>query len=380
MTIAAPAICGGGLFSHIAYGGSLAKALIHYSHQGAVSYQVYLDDGISADHQRHGAMGHSYKRLGLLFILMGPTGAGKNTLMNGVLDRLEDVHQLPTATTRAIRANEQEGREHHFVTLAEFERMIAADELLEWQNVHGRLYGVPQGTVEQAITAERDQIADIDVLGALLVRSLYPDNVVLIFVQPDEDQQVIQTVRERLQARGESVEEIENRLRRVTMEMQYLPFCDYLIVNNESPEQGIETLHSIIVAERARRNLYNARYQRGLARHRLDYRVTAILIHQGEAACYGGKLPTDRMLNGELPEEALHRLLAESLGIVIPEATPDKAPTHWSLEASPHRESLMFWVVRHLEQRPTLPEGWAWHLLSTLAIPEVIRNFPVSIA
>ncbi len=115
---------------------------------------------------------------GLLFVIVGPAGVGKNALMNSVLDRVSDLRQLPTATTRGIRPDEQAGREHLFVSVGEFQRMIADNELLENQEVHGNFYGVPRLTVEQAIAQEHDLIADIDVLGATALHNNFPDHTV----------------------------------------------------------------------------------------------------------------------------------------------------------------------------------------------------------
>src|SRR5215207_177578 len=98
--------------------------------------------------------------LGLLFTLVAPAGAGKNSLMNIALERSTALRQLPTATTRALRAGEQQGREHLFIDREDFQHMIKTDALLEWQEVHGRLYGVPRQTVEDAIIQETDMIAD----------------------------------------------------------------------------------------------------------------------------------------------------------------------------------------------------------------------------
>src|SRR5687768_9229270 len=159
----------------------------------------------------------SQRRLGLLFVLVGPPGVGKNTLMNAVLERFSDLKQLPTATTRPPRPSEQQGREHLFVDHDEFGRMIRANALIESQEVHGEWYGMPRATVEQAIDHEQDLIADIDVKGATYLRVIYPDNAVLIFIQPASTEDL----RTQMQSRGDPVDEIEKRMRRVEMEMQY---------------------------------------------------------------------------------------------------------------------------------------------------------------
>jgi guanylate kinase len=200
--------------------------------------------------------------LGLLFVIVGPAGVGKNALMNTVLHRFTDLHQLPTATTRAIRPGEQQGREHMFVSVGEFQRMIAADELVEHQVVHENYYGVPRKTVEQAIAVEDDLIADIDVLGATALRSNYSDHTVLIFLQPPS----IDELRHRMEKRGESPAEIEKRMRRVEMELAYAPECDYLITNDEMDKAG-ETLYGIVLAERSHRELLRLRKKSQLPEH-----------------------------------------------------------------------------------------------------------------
>lgn len=191
---------------------------------------------------------------GLLFVIVGPAGAGKNALMNSVLNRFPDLRQLPTATTRRMRPGEQQGREHLFVNDTEFQRMVASNELLENQLVHEHFYGVPRKLVEQSLMDEHDLIADIDVLGATTLRSNYHDQTVLIFLQPPS----IAVLRQRMEKRGESEAEIETRMKRVPMEMAYAPQCDYLITNDEV-NKASETLYGIILAERSHRELLKLR-------------------------------------------------------------------------------------------------------------------------
>ncbi len=308
------------------------------------------------------------QRLGLLFILVGPTGAGKNTLINGVLGRIDALQQLPTATTRPIRPGEKEGREHHFISRDEFERMIGAAELLEWQNVHGNLYGVPKGTVEYLVENRLDRIADIDVLGGMLVRSLYPDNVILIFVRPGTDEEVSDIVRERLEGRGDNAEEIETRLRRVEMEMEYAPQCDYLITNDNA-DRAASTLESIIRAEYSRRDLVNLRVARNLPRHVLVYSSVAVAIRDDQVLCYKGKLPMVRMLDGEMPGEAALRafdsLLSSEAVTTIPRLIT------MTFENQPRCEQGLYWYELTANIQSDLPNNWTWEPLMT-AIPDAV--------
>lgn len=311
------------------------------------------------------------ERQGLLFILVGPTGAGKNTLMNRVLDDMEDLAQLPTATSRGIRPTEEEGREHHFVTEQRFRQMIADNDLLEWQEVHGRLYGVPRGTVEYLIVNRLDRVADVDVLGAMTVRAVYPDNVVLVFVQPGKLDNIEATVRERLALRGENEAEIENRLLRIPMEMSYAPYCDYLVVN-EDMEQAVRTLNGIILAERSRRDLANLKVRQDFPRHPLVHKVTLVATYDDRALCIDGTLPADLIMDGELPQEAALRAL---------ETVEDRAPSvlgatplHVDLQPNKYHEELIFWFQVPATYTDDLPEGWSWAPLDSLRIPEAVRE------
>jgi guanylate kinase len=189
-----------------------------------------------------------------VFILVGPPGVGKNAMMNNVLDRIASLRQLPTATTRPIRPTEQHGREHLFVTRDEFQRMIDQDDLIEWQVVHGHQYGTPRSTVQQAMSQGQDLIADIEVLGATYLRSAFPENVILIFVQPPSIDELVH----RMHNRGETETEIRKRMERVEMEMRYAPQCDYLITN-DSIDRASDILRGIILAEYSRRDLRRLR-------------------------------------------------------------------------------------------------------------------------
>ncbi len=308
------------------------------------------------------------QRLGLLFILVGPTGAGKNTLINGVLERLDALQQLPTATSRPIRPEEQEGREHHFVTREEFERMIEAAELLEWQNVHGNLYGVPKGTVEHLVANRLDRIADIDVLGGLRVRSLYPDNVVLVFVSPGSDDEVLDIVRQRLEMRGDAAEDIATRLRRVEMEMKFAVHCDYIITNDDA-DDATDTLESIIRAEYSRRDLANLRVSRNQPRRALVYRAAAIITQGDDVLCHDNALPNAQILDGELPSEAAMRAVAEVFYTPAEQRPPKMID--FTVVGQPRYQQATYWYALAGEISPNLPDGWDWQPLSS-AVPDEI--------
>lgn len=192
---------------------------------------------------------------GNLFVLVGPGGAGKNALMRGVIDRVEDLKQLATATTRARRENEQHGREHLFVSLEEFQRMIRDGELLEWQEVtRNKFYGIPRSAVEDRLRTGHDLIADIDVLGARILRETYPQNTVLIFitVPGDTEEAILGVLRERMANpdRNENPALIEERIERARkLELPFAAECDHVIVNDDR-EAATQQLYEIIEATR----------------------------------------------------------------------------------------------------------------------------------
>ena len=202
-------------------------------------------------------MTHATSRPGILITLVGPAGAGKNQLMNDMIARFAGrqprVRQFPTATTRPPREGEQDGREHHFVSVQRFQQMIAQDELLEWQLVHGkgndRYYGMPRATLENGLDTGEVLMADIEYLGAKQVKAQYTDNVVGVFVMPPSIGALIQRMKNRA---TENESEIAKRLLRVPAELEYAKQCDYVIVNDSFAEAA-SALYGIIQAELARR-------------------------------------------------------------------------------------------------------------------------------
>src|SRR5258707_3179099 len=179
---------------------------------------------------------------GVLFVLVGPAGVGKNAIMKRVMEKLS-IHQLPTITTRSIRIGEQEGREHHFVTLERFKEMIADNALIEHQEVYpGKFYGTPRKPMQTALAEGKNLVADIEVVGAQALKEAFPDNVTLIYIAPP----TIEDLERRLRIhRQMSEEEIQTRLKRVPFELSFADHCDYQVVNDDL-EKSIEAVAEII--------------------------------------------------------------------------------------------------------------------------------------
>lgn len=183
---------------------------------------------------------------GNLIIISAPSGAGKTTIVNQALQRLEGVRDSISYTSRAPRAGEEHGQDYHFVTRNEFEAMITRDELLEWAEVHGNLYGTSRVFVSEVLASGSDVILTIDVQGAAITRRIFPD-AISVFILPPSYEVLI----ERLMARDAGQTEAV-RLRNAETELSQYKEYDYLIVNDEL-ESAVQEFTAIILAARCQR-------------------------------------------------------------------------------------------------------------------------------
>jgi guanylate kinase len=188
-------------------------------------------------------------RRGTLFVVSAPSGAGKTTLCREVRLRLPDLAYSVSVTTRSPRPGEVDGTDFRFVREAEFRAMLARNEFAEWATVHGNLYGTRALALEEALSAGRDVLLDIDTQGAAQLRARYTAaDAVLIFVVAPSVKELEQRLRER---RSDQDADIERRLRRAREEIALWRQYDYLIVNRDVKE-ALDQLESIILAERCR--------------------------------------------------------------------------------------------------------------------------------
>ena len=185
---------------------------------------------------------------GLVIVLSGFSGAGKGTIMKHLLDAHPNDYNLSiSATTRDIRAGEKDGREYFFKTREEFDAMIENNELLEYATFNGNSYGTPRAYVEQLIQRKKDVILEIEIQGALQVKKMYPDALLLFTMPPSAKE-----LENRLVGRGtETPAVISQRLAISCKESQYMDQYDYLIVN-DSLERAVDQVHNIIQAEHFR--------------------------------------------------------------------------------------------------------------------------------
>ncbi len=190
---------------------------------------------------------------GLLFVVSGPSGAGKDTLVEALRERMPRLRYSVSATTRAPRAGEMEGEHYFFITRAEFERRMGEDGFLESREYNGNLYGTPRDYVERTLADGYDLIMKPEVNGALRIKEAHP-GAVLIFLVPDR----FSNLRERLLARRtETNEEIASRLEIAHQEMKFIRNFDYIVVNEQGrSEDAIRDLQAILQAERFRIHRY----------------------------------------------------------------------------------------------------------------------------
>jgi len=185
---------------------------------------------------------------GLLIVVSSPSGGGKGTLIDRVLQTVPDVSYSVSYTTRAPRAGEQNAREYFFVSKPAFEEMIQRGEFLEWANVYGYLYGTHRDQVDRERAAGKDIILEIDVQGAESIRGLITEAITIFILPPSFDK-----LRARLTARGtDSPIDLERRLRGAPAEVKQYRNFQYVILNDDINRASAQ-LASIVYAERAKR-------------------------------------------------------------------------------------------------------------------------------
>lgn len=184
---------------------------------------------------------------GNLFVVAAPSGAGKSSLVKALMELDQRVSPSVSHTTRAPRGQEVHGREYYFVSQETFDQMVAQDAFLEWANVHGNRYGTSKIAIEQRMAQGSDVVLEIDFQGAIQVKRIFP-NAVLIFILPPSWEEL----RSRLERRNEdSADTIELRLKNAAQEMEHAREFDFVIIN-ELFERALFDLKAIVHAQRLR--------------------------------------------------------------------------------------------------------------------------------
>ncbi len=174
-------------------------------------------------------------------VLAAPSGTGKTTLAHRLVGQSPDYVFSISATTRSARTGEVDGVDYHFVDRGAFEAMIEANELVEWAEVHGRLYGTPRAELERAASAGRHVVLDIDVQGARQIKHRMPDAKLIFLLPPD-----VETLMGRLTGRGtEDAAAVARRLHSALEELQVVEEFDYVVVNDDL-DKCLETIREIV--------------------------------------------------------------------------------------------------------------------------------------
>ncbi|HUY95546.1 MAG TPA: guanylate kinase [Terracidiphilus sp.] len=190
---------------------------------------------------------------GILFIISAPSGSGKSTLVNELRKQVTGIDFSISWTTRAPRGSEEDGREYHFTTREEFERVIAEGAFMEHAEVFGNLYGTPRASLDEARRQGHDLLLDIDVQGAAKVRKAMPE-AVSIFVLPPDPKKLRTRLRNRFRAEGQVNEaDLYRRLSEASKEIENYKEYTYILIN-DLLDRAVAQLEAIVLAERYYRN------------------------------------------------------------------------------------------------------------------------------
>jgi guanylate kinase len=191
----------------------------------------------------------SIGRRGLMLVMSSPSGAGKTTISRALLSRDPGIAMSVSATTRAPRPGEVDGKDYYFVTVEKFHSMVEKGEFLEHARVFDNYYGTPKAPVERVLALGRDVLFDIDWQGTQQMRQTARADLVSVFVLPPS----VEELERRLHTRAQdSAEVVAKRMAKAGDEMSHWPEYDYIIVNMEV-EQSIARVQAILTAERLKR-------------------------------------------------------------------------------------------------------------------------------
>lgn len=166
---------------------------------------------------------------GLLILFSGPSGVGKDTVLDVVLNKNKDLQKSISLTTRDIRENETDGKDYYFISPEDFEKMIAQGEVLEYAQYGSNLYGTPKGPIDKWLSEGKTVVLKIEVQGAENIKKLYPDSVGIFLLPPS-----MEVLESRLRSRGtEDEADVKKRLEIAQDEMRKSKMYDYFVINED---------------------------------------------------------------------------------------------------------------------------------------------------
>lgn len=181
------------------------------------------------------------RRRGLLVVISAPSGTGKSTVVKRLAKEIPDLTHSISCTTRVRRPLERAGREYHFLSRAEFEKKLSEGYFVEWAAVHNALYGTPRKPLEQALSAGKCVIMDIDTQGAMAIKKAFPDAVTIFLLPPSQA-----VLKERLARRGtDTDDDVELRLTNAAQELALQDRYDHRVINDEL-EEAVRALVDLI--------------------------------------------------------------------------------------------------------------------------------------
>ena len=185
----------------------------------------------------------------LLIVISGPSGVGKDTVMQRMQERGMPFHFVVTATTRPKRENEVHGVDYFFVSKEEFARMIEQDELIEYAVVYSDYKGIPKQQVREALASNKYVVMRLDVQGAETVRKLAPD-ALLVFITTESEEELVGRLKAR---KTETPDELALRIATARKELKRIDAFDYVIINHDFKlDETVDTVYAIIEAEHHR--------------------------------------------------------------------------------------------------------------------------------